>query len=206
MNGIIEGVFDVLYIGKHLEKRLDDFLEYEIHFVSYFGCLLSLYDGNAVVDWRLEFVKTDMGSPYSRAISSSIENLLASGKISRKNALDGSYGLTKEGEELVEFQKNYASVLGAREKYLSIACDTISLVPIGVFKESISKDPVLYSARIAGEKRTLLEDSSPATKVLYSQFKDLKLALSDSYNDLIVPATVWLESLNRGGNPKMKSR
>ena len=67
---------------------------------------------------------------------------------------------------------------------------------MGLIKEAVSREPVLYSAGNSLTKRSLLEDSNPSTKVLYAQFKDLKIALEDKYHDLIVPAVVWLESLN----------
>lgn len=191
-----EAIFDTLFIGQRLQQKIEDFSQYEIQFFAYFSCLLSLYEGNTVEDWKYSFVKTELGSPYSIDIYLSIQTLLASGKLSQNENSKEYFTVNEEGIEFFNFQNEAASSLTDRKKYLITACNTISLIPFGAIKEAISREPVLYSAGNSLSKRSLLENSSPATKVLYSQFKDLKLALQDKYQDLIVPAVVWLESLN----------
>jgi hypothetical protein len=191
-----EAIFDTLFIGQRLQRKIEDFSQYEIQFFAYFSCLLSLYEGNTVVDWKYSFVKTELGSPYSIDIDVSIQTLLASGKLSQSENTKEYFTVNEAGNEFFNFQNEAASSLADRKKYLITACNTISLIPFGAIKEAISSEPVLYSAGNSLSKRSLLENSNPATKVLYSQFKDLKLALQDKYQDLIVPAVVWLESLN----------
>ncbi len=191
-----EAIFDTLFIGQRLQRKIEDFSQYEIQFFAYFSCLLSLYEGNTVEDWKYSFVKTELGSPYSIDIDASIQILYASGKLSQTENSKEYFTVNKAGNEFFNFQNEAASSLAGRKKYLLTACNTISLIPFGAIKEAISGEPVLYSASNSLSKRSLLEDSNPATRVLYSQFKDLKLALQDKYQDLIVPAVVWLESLN----------
>jgi hypothetical protein len=191
-----EVIFDTLYIGQRLQRKIEDFSQYEIQFFSYFSCLLSLYEGNTVEDWKYSFVKTELGSPYSRDIDLSIQTLLASGKLSLNENSKDYYTVNETGMEFFNFQNEISSSLADRKKYLTTACNTISLIPFGAIKEAVCREPVLYSAGKSLSTKSLLENSSPATKVLYSQFKDLKLALQDKYHDLIVPAVVWLESLN----------
>ena len=87
-------------------------------------------------------------------------------------------------------------MFSSRMKYLETVCKTISLIPLGNIKEGIGKEPVLLSAGNSLTKKSLLEDSNPATRALYAQFKELKIALEDKFKDLLVPAVVWLESLN----------
>lgn len=191
-----EAIFDTLFIGQRLQRKIEDFSQYEIQFFAYFSCLLSLYEGNTVEDWKYSFVKTELGSPYSIDIDMSIQALLASGKLSQIGNTQDFFTVNEGGKEFFNFQNEASSSLSHRKKYLITACNTISLIPFGVIKEAVSKEPVLYSAGISRSKKSLLENSNPATKVLYEQFKDLKLALQDKYQDLIVPAVVWLESLN----------
>jgi len=191
-----EAVFDTLFIGQKLQSKIDDFSQYEVQFFAYFSCLLSLYDGNTVEDWRYSFVKTELGSPYSIDIDMSIQTLVASGKISQTENSKDYLTVNESGKEFFYFQNEVSSSLEVRKKYLTTACNTISLIPLGTIKEAVCNEPVLYSANNSLFKKSLLENSNPATRVLYSQFQDLRLALQDRYHDLIVPAIVWLESLN----------
>lgn len=191
-----EAIFDTLFIGQRLQRKIEDFSQYEIQFFAYFSCLLSLYEGNTVEDWKYSFVKTELGSPYSIDIEMSIQTLLASDKLSQIEKSQDYFVVNEAGKEFFNFQNEVSSSLTDRKKYLTTACNTISLIPFGAIKEAVSKEPVLYSAGNSTSKKNLLENSNPATKALYSQFKDLKLALQDKYEDLIVPAVVWLESLN----------
>lgn len=191
-----EAIFDTLFIGKRLQRKIEDFSQYEVQFFAYFSCLLSLYEGNTVEDWKYSFVKTELGSPYSIDIDMSIQTLLASGKLSQTEKAQDYFIINEAGNEFFDFQNEVLTSLAVRKKYLITACNTISLIPFGAIKEAVSKEPVLYSAGNSLSKKSLLENSNPATKVLYSQFRDLKLALQDNYQDLIVPAVVWLESLN----------
>jgi hypothetical protein len=179
-----EAIFDTLFIGQRLQRKIEDFSQYEIQFFAYFSCLLSLYEGNTVEDWKYSFVKTELGSPYSIDIDAS----------QTQNSKE-YFTINEAGKEFFNFQDEAASSLADRKKYLTTACDTISLTPYGVIKEAIGNEPVLYSAKNSLSKKGLLEMSSPATKVLYSQFKDLKFALENKYQNLLIPAMVWIEYL-----------
>lgn len=188
-------VYDVLFIGDKLQKKIDDFSEYEIQFFAYFGCLLSLYEGNAIDKWEYSFVKTDLGSPFSLDIRTALSTLEANSSIIQIEGENTYFNLTAKGTNLLSFLNGKISMLEWRKKYLETACKSISLLPLGVVKEAITSDPIMVSARNS-PKRNLLEQSNPATAVLYNQFENLRIALEDEYQDLIVPAVVWLESLN----------
>jgi len=191
-----EAVYDTLFIGQRLQRKIEDFSQYEIQFFAYFSCLLSLYEGNTVGEWMYSFVKTELGSPYSADIDFAIQTLNATRFIKPTENSKEYFTITEKGINFFKFQDENASIFSNRKKFLTTACNTISLIPIGSIKEAITREPVLYSAGNSLTKRSLLEDSNPATKVLHSQFKDLRIALEDKYHDLIVPAVVWLESLN----------
>ena len=191
-----EAVFDALFIGRGLQQKLEDFSQYEIQFFAYFGCLMSLYDGHAVDEWKYSFVKTELGSPYSSDIAVSIQTLCASGFFEHNSVSKDYFRITAKGEAFLNFQSENLSMFSSRMKYLETVCKTISLIPLGNIKEGIGKEPVLLSAGNSLTKKSLLEDSNPATRALYAQFKELKIALEDKFKDLLVPAVVWLESLN----------
>ncbi|MGE5479644.1 MAG: hypothetical protein ACM3U1_04355 [Chloroflexota bacterium] len=178
-----------------MQRKIEDFSLYEIQFFAYFSCLLSLYEGNSVEDWRYSFVKTELGSPYSIDIDLSIQTLLGSGKLSKTDNTKEYFTINEAGNEFFSFLNEAASSLSNRKKYLTTACDILSLTPLGAIKEAIGKEPVLYSAKNSISKKSLLEVSSPATKVLYSQFQNLKVALENKYENLLIPAMVWIEYL-----------
>lgn len=191
-----EAIYDTLFIGQRLQRKIDDFSQYEIQFFAYFSCLLSLYEGNTIGEWMYSFIKTDLGSPYSSDINFSINTLRANDLIKATENSKEYFTITKKGEDFFKYQDENTNQFISRKKYLTTACNTISLIPFGSIKEAISNEPVLHSAGNSLTKKNLLEDSNPATVALYSQFKYLKTALEDKYHDLIVPAVVWLESLN----------
>lgn len=191
---ISTAVYDTLFIGQRLQQKIEDFSEYEIQFFAYFSCLLSLYEGNTIDKWEYSFVKTEMGSPFSLDVKTALSTLEANNSIQQVSGEGTYFNITGKGIEFFNFN-NKMNIVAWRKKYLETACKSISLLPLGVVKEAIISDPVMTSAKNA-IKTNLLEESNPATKVLYSQFEALHAALADQYQDLIVPAVVWLESLN----------
>jgi hypothetical protein len=191
-----EAIYDSLYIGQKLQRKLEDYSQYEVQFFAYFSCLLSLYNGNTVTDWHYSFVKTKLGSPYSPDLHSAFETLVGNGSMIRVEGEGDYHQLTEHGSLFLEYMDDNTTVLSDRKQYLSAACNSISLLPFTTVKQAIGNEPVLYSAGTSLSSKSLLVDSNPATKVLYTQFKELRLALEDRYQDLLVPAVVWLESLS----------
>lgn len=189
-------VFDTLYIGSRLEKKINDFSMYEIQFFCYFGCLLSIYDANPFEQWNYTFVRTDLGSPYSSDVHKAINSLMSNESLIEVGSVPGYYKLSTKGRTYLANLTRVSSSLSSRITYLDAACSSLSLLPIGSIKEAINNEPVLKSARLSIARKNLLEDSSPATVALHSQFRSLKIALEDKYSDLIVPAVVWIEALN----------
>lgn len=190
-----DAVYDCLYIGNRLQRKMNDFSMYEIQFFAYFSCLLSLYEGNAVETWNYSFVRTELGSPYSSDIHKGISVLLSTDFIVQSHGEPAYYQITSRGSRYLEFIEQSIASISIRRRYLDTACDSASLLPIGSIKEAINSEPVLSSAKNSMRKNLLLE-TNPATKVLHAQFKSLKTALQDTYNDLIIPAAVWIEALN----------
>ena len=81
MNKLPEAIFDVLYLGKNIQDRLNDFNISEIQFLAYLSCLISLYDKNPISFWKYQFIKSENSSPYSLEIHSSINFLKQNGYI-----------------------------------------------------------------------------------------------------------------------------
>jgi hypothetical protein len=192
-----EAVYDALYIGNKLQRKIEDFSQYEIQFFSYFSCLLSLYDGNSVDNWKYNFIRTELGSPYSSDIKMALATLKGNGSLNETIDSKGYFTITEKGSNFLKFLEENITTYSWRTKYLRTACNSLSLIPYGVIKEAINNEPVLSSAENSLTRRNLLLETNPATRALYSEFKELKAALEDKHYDLIVPATVWLESLKQ---------
>lgn len=192
-----EAVYDTLFIGQKLQRKMEDFSPYEVQFFAYFSCLLSLYDGNTVNKWNYTFIKSDLGSPYSLDIHKALTSIIGNGFIEESDNSKDYYKVTEKGSEFLNFFKENINMLVWRTKYLETACNSLSLIPYGIIKEAINNEPVLTSAGHSLVKRNLLLETNPATRKLYSQFQDLKTALEDKHPELIVPAIVWLEALSK---------
>ena len=187
-----ESIFDTLYIGSKVESKIEDFSQYEVQFFSYLSCLLSLYEGNPLSFWEYSFVKTLMGSPFSLDIQEAW--IFLQSKSSIEETTEGYVKLTEKGRLEIQFYLTLHS-FKQRAKYLDTACKSLSLIPMSYIKEAIYNEPVLKSAR-SFTRKFLLDETSPATQVLYAQFGMLKEALKeDDYENLLIPAVVWLESL-----------
>jgi hypothetical protein len=190
-----EAVFDILFIGRKLQLKMTDFSLSEINFFSYLSCLLSLYDGKTVEQWKYNFIKSNLGSPFSSDLNLALDALKANESFVKSDGIEGYYQLSEKGIKALEFYSTLQT-FSWRSDYLEAACTSISLLPFGTIKQGIFNEPVLKSANISINKRSLLESNNPATQSLHKQFALLKIALEDKYQDLMIPAVVWIESLN----------
>ena len=188
-----EAIADTLIIGGLLQKKIVDFSIAEVQFFSYFSCLLSLYDGKTVDDWKYVFIKSSIGGPFSNDLRMSFELLVANNSL--KESDEGYFKITNSGQSKINFYKTQ-NIISWRIKYLETACRSLSIIPYGHIKEAISKEPVIHSANNSLVSKNLLEMSNPATKALHEQFALLKEALMENHKSLIGPAVVWLEALN----------
>lgn len=191
-----EAIFDILFIGKKLESKMEDFSLSEINFFSYLSCLLSLYDGKTIDQWNYNFIKSKLGSPFSSDLNIASDTLNANESILKSDGIVGYYKLSEKGNKALDFYSTLQT-LSWRIPYLDAACSSISLIPITTVKQAIYNDPVLKSANMTHNSRSLLEETNPATQSLHKQFALLKTALEDKYQDLIIPAVVWIEALNQ---------
>lgn len=192
MNKNPEAIFDSLYLSKTLQENLGDFARSEIHLFSYLACLLSLYDGHPISFWGYSYIKNEYGSPFSFEIEEAIKTSESQRFLSKND--DKYLIITESGLEILNHLTNHA-VFSDRLLYLNVAITSITLLPFGMVKESVSNEPVLNSAQNHDKRRNLIDENNVAMNLLYDHFRILKLALSDKYNDITVPALVWINKL-----------
>ena len=187
-----EAIFDILFIGKHVQSKLGDFSLTEIQFLAYLACLISLYDKNPIAFWKYQFIKNDNASPYSIEIHTSLQFLSQNSYVD----IDGYYyKITTKGLDRLSFFDSLHS-FKSRKKYLEIVCKSLSIIPINLIKESLKNEPIMKSAYHSTGKRFLLDEDTPALKALYNDFFHLNSALGNDYKSLLAPAVVWLQSLS----------
>lgn len=194
MEVIPEATFDTLFVASRVQRRLEDFAEGEIHFFTYFACLLSLYEGFPSDAWGYTYVKTEFGTPFSGEIQKALRVLIAS-RFAEELGGSEYFDLTIEGGKRLDFLSSNFSFFHERSKYLEVACNMLTLLPYGQIRESLRNEPVINSAETGRSSRTLLETTSPATHALHAQFRLLREAMADSKSKLLLPAAVWLNGL-----------
>lgn len=192
MNNMPEAFFDSLYLTDSLDRELDGVSFSEINLFSYLACLLSLYDSNPVSFWGYRFIKNKYGSPYSYELEDSINKAKSNEYIIFLD--DNYFELTNEGKEILSILKTHTQYK-SRLKYLRVSYECITMLPYGLIKESITNEPLITSANNKDSRNILIETDSGAISILYNHFEILKLALDDKYDDLMVPATVWLRKI-----------
>ena len=185
-------IFDALAVGNNLENRLQDFARGEVQLFCYLACLLSLYDSNPTAFWKYNFIKNELGSPYSESVDKAINNLIYRNEIVEKP--DGYLNISSLGHS------TYASLSSfymyeQRSKYINVACESIKSLPFGFVRDAINNEPILKGVRSLPEARILNDEQSASIQVLYNQFHNLKIALESKYDDLLIPALVWINYL-----------
>lgn len=184
-----DALFDCLFLADRLQGEDGRVSAPEIHLFAYLGCLLWLYRHRTVAEWGYAFVGTELGAPYSVDIASGIKWLTDQGH------------LTLE-ETQIRLSDASRSYLGAlcdlelnrdRKECLSAACASTAAFSPGMVSSALAREPELERARRVPITRSLLEDY--AVTELYSQFSIIQRQLQLEYDDLRVPAVVWLSAL-----------
>ena len=180
-------LFDILFLGKSLQVKNESFTLSEIHILSYLSCLLSIYSGDSSKEWGYIFTKTAYGYPFSNEIKQAVDSLIMDKLLDNDG---GHINVTKDG---VFFNNKFLNFnfYSKRIKYLEASINCLSLTPFGVIRSALFSDPVLTSAK-SKSKSILLEDNNYSTNLLFEQFKDLKSAINNEYESLVIPALTWM--------------
>lgn len=182
-------IFDILFISNSLKRKYRDLNFNELNFLSYFACLMSLYEGNPVTEWGYTFYKNDYGAPISSAIIESVDVMTWNGELLNN---DGYYGITEYGEANLK-EYNDISMFVQRRKYLSAVCECLLTDTIVSLLSTLSREPVIEESMIHAQKPLNTERNS-ALSLLHSHFAIIQEVVGIQ-QELYVPAYMWLQYL-----------
>lgn len=181
--------FDVLYIASSTKHSYPDLSFYELNFLSYFACLMSLYDGNPTTEWNYSFFKNNDGVPVSSAIAEAVMVLSKNGEIHEESSY---YEILPNGEYSLEVFKEF-SIFNKRIKYLQAACDCLLMESIVSLSSILSSDPVISESASHTLKR-LNSKENVSLVSLHNQFETIEKVVG-LQKELFVPAYMWIQYL-----------
>lgn len=181
-------IYDILSLTVKLEKSLGDVSESEIQMFSYLACILSIFDGNSANNWGYSFIKNELGSPYSEALSSSIDTLITNDILFNED----DYYQTNESSKTRYSTFKELDTYKNRESYIEIATKCIKFIPYSKVRSALFCEPNLSIANKNENRRLLLDEEGASIHLLYNQFEKLHLALGTTYHSKVIPALVWM--------------
>ena len=181
-----ETFYDSLSLAHKLDDILDVFKLEELHLFSYFSCILFLYKGNSITDWKYDFIMDENGYPFSKDLNFAIKRHIQNGLFDKRGDF---YLITSRGtDEYNKFKK--LATLSTREDCLNAACTTNILVPYSQTIRALLNDPEIdKSKRIKGERWLSTPDA-------YQKFQEISKAVGVPSDDLIIPAVTWVNYIN----------
>jgi hypothetical protein len=195
MTANADALFDCLFLADRMQGEDGRASIPEIHLFAYLGCLLWLYRHRTVTEWGYTFVGTEFGAPFSVDIDSGLTLLIDQGHVIRgESRITLSDQAKYYLETLVSLELNQE-----RTECLAAACASTAVLSPGMVSSALSRDPELERARKVPITRSLLEEA--AVSELYGQFSVIQQNLKLEYDDLRVPAVVWLSALQRLDTP-----
>lgn len=180
--------YDILSLTIKLEDSLGDVSESEIQMFAYLACILSIFDGNSANDWGYSFIKNELGSPFSEALSSSIHSLIINEGLVAKDEYFISNELSVTRFSLFKELDVYKK----RESYIETAYKCLKFIPYSKVRSALFSEPNLKIANNNVNRRLLLDEEGASIQLLYNQFDKLHTALGTNYRSKVIPALVWM--------------
>lgn len=186
-----EANFDILYLVSNASVKYDDLHQTEIAILAYLALLLSVYDGHQPFDWGYVFSHHTLGGPDSYGIVSELGTLVGSGTLLETSR--SFFGIYSEPE--VFRMLGVLSQLKRfhwRERYLDAAVNACFSRSLPMISQAIRQEPGLSSAD-ALDRTTALHFGE--SQDLFAYFGEFKRVLGDMRDDILVPASVWIDYL-----------
>lgn len=189
-----DALFDVLELTSFLTRTRSGATEAELHALSYVACLLAVFDERDAGWWRYSFTTTEVGAPFSTAISDALEACTAAGTVARVNDL---VRIGERGERNLQVFRRQRS-FAQRLEYVSTACRATLTMPLPMLTEAVTREPQLRSATTLKKAKHLLDVGG--LDLLAPHFVGLRAVMSETVGpdstDLLVPLSVWLTYLS----------
>jgi len=184
----LEANYDIIFLLSFAKSQYDELHKSEINLLAYLAMLLSIYDGRKSHEWGYLFSYHSFGGPDCYELHNEIENLTTSGIIreSKNDYLCVDYYISFK-KYLLELER-----FKWRKKYLQTSIDACLTKSLPLISIAINEEPGISSAKKL--QRKIVLHSSDNTG-LYEDFKALKCALGDLRENIIIPASVWIEYL-----------
>lgn len=182
----IYAIYDTLYVIEKTKSQCSGLSLNELNFLSYFACLLSLYQGHPVSEWGYSFLRNNQGAPISAELLESCQMLVQQVELQKQDMI---YTITERGTQRMSFFTEL-SELKSRNPYLDAACNCLLIDSIVSILSIISKDALITESMVH-ELKCLNSGDNSALSILHEQFDLIKRAIGDHRN-LFIPATSWL--------------
>lgn len=183
-------IFDFLFVAERLKSiHIGDISEFEVNLISYYACLLSLYDGRPVSFWGYKFLRNQSGVPISDSLVSSRKALVSAMELAPN---DDFLRISSKGQERLEALRDLMC-FKQRKKYLQAACSCLAYMPAGVFRAALFQEPLIGTS-VEESVGYLVDDSNAALPLLYDHFSMMKSTLGEC-TDVRIPAFLWLRFL-----------
>lgn len=186
--------FDVLYLLNSMKIKYKELSFYEINVLLYLAKLLSIYDGNLSGYWKYDFTNSEAGAPISRDILNEMEVLHEKGNIETQ---DDIYFMLKSKDiidKLEVISKQYT--FNWRIKYIEGAISATLSKSIPKVMNAIQNEPGIQYYYHLDRSGVLHDESDKEVDGLFSDFMILKEVVGDSREQLLVPASIWIEYLS----------
>ncbi|WP_148061617.1 hypothetical protein [Cellulomonas sp. PhB143] len=188
-------IFDVLHLARLLgEQRPAGRMEF--HSFAYLACLMSVFKGRPATEWGYAFSAVPPTLPYSPAIDSALDELIASGHLALRAPTQhqdaSGFRITRSGAEELGFLSDLHA-FGSRTQFLYASGATALFTSLSAVVNSLAFEPQLSQALVLDSSRMLLTRASADR--LYEEFHALLEVLGPEHEELLVPASLYVQFL-----------
>jgi hypothetical protein len=200
--------FDVLFLTSALGRQSPP-SNIELHTFAYLACLLSVFRGRPASEWGYTFSAIPPTLPFSPGIEAALAELVASGLIQATAPVldEDTDGVMLARHQVVDAGSQELAVwrglttFSGRVAYLEAATKTAVFSSLPGVVNSLSNEPQLRLAMRTDGPRMLL--TSVTSGPLYEQFGALVEALGPEHEELVVPASLYLNFLTQQARERL---
>lgn len=187
--------FDILFLLNNMKIKYKELSFYEISVLLYLSKLLSIYDGNISSSWKYDFTNSESGAPISRDILNELRNLSETGKIETNDNFYFNLEDVTVTNKLELLSQQY--IFNWRTKYIECSINATLTKSIPKVLNAIQNEPGIRYYKQLERSGVLHDESDKEIDGLFSDFSVLKEVVGDSREQILVPASIWIEYLSK---------